>query len=342
MVYAQIYTDDDLLAEFDRIVALKNINNKKEKKKLKKKLKKKMKANRARLSSNVPPTPPQPPNPDLIKAGLTPNFRIKIADLGNGCWVHHHFQPEIQTRQYRSPETILGIKYNETADIWSFACLLFEMLTGEFLFDPRKNDAYSKSTDHLRLMMEVLNRFPKNFSTIGTQSKKFIEQNGTFRKFEMSFYRSIKDILVHQYQADDSQADMLQQFLLPMLEIIPANRCSARLALNHAWLVPRDDESLFKKDKDSDATTVNLDEVNDLDVPLTFKQVVDEEEFDADVSAVSEDTEDQTDDDFVAYCSYEKEVKFFDRNFKNVYVGYADGIDLNHLDNTENSQFVKL
>ena len=72
-----------------------------------------------------------------LKIGLKSNFKIKIADLGNGCWTHYHFQPEIQTRQYRGPEVILGINYNETADLWSFACMLFEMLTGDFLFDPK-------------------------------------------------------------------------------------------------------------------------------------------------------------------------------------------------------------
>jgi serine/threonine-protein kinase SRPK3 len=35
---------------------------------------------------------------------LTEDVKIKIADLGNGCWKHHHFSTEIQTRQYRSPE----------------------------------------------------------------------------------------------------------------------------------------------------------------------------------------------------------------------------------------------
>ena len=79
-------------------------------------------------------------------------FKLKIADLGNACWTHHHFQPEIQTRQYRSPEVILGIYYNETADIWSFACMINEMLTGDFLFAPQKNEAYSKSDDHLALV----------------------------------------------------------------------------------------------------------------------------------------------------------------------------------------------
>jgi len=36
--------------------------------------------------------------------GLDENVRVKIVDLGNACWYHHHFSTEIQTRQYRSPE----------------------------------------------------------------------------------------------------------------------------------------------------------------------------------------------------------------------------------------------
>lgn len=36
--------------------------------------------------------------------GLDENVRVKVVDLGNACWFHHHFSTEIQTRQYRSPE----------------------------------------------------------------------------------------------------------------------------------------------------------------------------------------------------------------------------------------------
>ena len=69
--------------------------------------------------------------------------------MGNACWKHHHFSQEIQTRQYRSPEVIIGVHYNETADIWSFACTIFEMLTGDFLFEPKKGPNFGKDDDHL-------------------------------------------------------------------------------------------------------------------------------------------------------------------------------------------------
>ena len=66
------------------------------------------------------------------------SVRLKICDLGNGCWTYHQFSSQIQTRQYRSPEVLIGAKYNETADLWFLAAMLFEIITGDFLFEPRK------------------------------------------------------------------------------------------------------------------------------------------------------------------------------------------------------------
>jgi serine/threonine-protein kinase SRPK3 len=49
---------------------------------------------------------------------------VKIADLGNACWVGHHFTNDIQTRQYRSPEVILGGKWGASTDVWSMSCMV--------------------------------------------------------------------------------------------------------------------------------------------------------------------------------------------------------------------------
>ncbi|KAG7454806.1 hypothetical protein MATL_G00263660 [Megalops atlanticus] len=48
---------------------------------------------------------------DLLINPLDPSnantLRVKIADLGNACWVHKHFTEDIQTRQYRSIEVLM-------------------------------------------------------------------------------------------------------------------------------------------------------------------------------------------------------------------------------------------
>lgn len=34
-------------------------------------------------------------------------------------------------------QVITGVWYDTSADMWSLACILFELLTGDLLFDPR-------------------------------------------------------------------------------------------------------------------------------------------------------------------------------------------------------------
>ena len=103
--------------------------------------------------------------------GIDEKVRVKIVDLGNACWFHHHFSTEIQTRQYRSPEVILGINYGPSADIWSFACMIFELITGDFLFEPRKGESYSKNDDHLAQIMELLGKMPRKIALSGRYSR---------------------------------------------------------------------------------------------------------------------------------------------------------------------------
>ena len=48
---------------------------------------------------------------------IDPSIEVKICDIGNACWFNYHFSTIIQTRQYRSPEVLIGVNYNETSDI---------------------------------------------------------------------------------------------------------------------------------------------------------------------------------------------------------------------------------
>lgn len=336
--------DDELNKEFEKICKEKNLS-KKEKKNLKKKLKRKYKQSQKQieLGDSKPDKLREKEKHmktidiELAKSGLSEDFNVKIADLGNGCWVHHHFQPEIQTRQYRSPETILGVNYNETADTWSFACMLFEMLTGEFLFDPKKNPNFRKSEDHLALMMELLNKFPRKFSTVGMNSKHYIDIHGSLKKIHSLNFLTLKDLFVKFHNIKESEAIALADFLAPMLKIDPRERATAADMLNHYWL-DMETTQFFANPEEVISNPVAYDK-NVLD-KSSFHRVIDEEEFFADSSFVSED-EVAEDEPMPVDSFYNSEVKFFDRNFKNVYVGYADGIDLNGLDNTANWQFDK-
>ena len=156
--------------------------------------------------------------------------------MGNGCWTHHHFTPEIQTRQYRSPEVIIGADYNTSADIWSFACTIFEMVTGDFLFEPRKGSNYDKDDDHLAQMMELLGRMPKNLAMSGKHSKKYFDSRGNLRRIKDLRFWPVKKVLTDKYMIRDEEAQAFSDFLLPMLEWHHDKRATAQEMLSHPWL----------------------------------------------------------------------------------------------------------
>ncbi|XP_060178271.1 uncharacterized protein LOC132608230 [Lycium barbarum] len=72
------------------------------------------------------------------------DLKCKLVDFGNACWTYKQFTDNIQTRQYRCPEVIVGSKYSTSADLWSFACICFELATGDALFDPHSGDNFDR------------------------------------------------------------------------------------------------------------------------------------------------------------------------------------------------------
>lgn len=97
---------------------------------------------------------------------INPNIEVKLADLGNACWDDHHYSSEIQTKQYRALEVILGAGYSFPADIWSLGCVAFELATGEYLFNPKQYNYCSATADHLTLIWEVLDGIPADRKSV--------------------------------------------------------------------------------------------------------------------------------------------------------------------------------
>lgn len=167
--------------------------------------------------------------------------RCKIADLGTACWIHKQFTREIQTRPYRCPEVLLGAnKYSTSADIWSFACLVFELATGNALFDPRSGgDQYSRDEDHLRRIMEVLGPLPRKLFNQAPNYRAYLTKNGELRRIKSTQvgHCPLNQHLVQSFSFSERDAKELSDFLLPLLDLNPDNRPSANQCLQHPWLI---------------------------------------------------------------------------------------------------------
>ncbi|XP_078806814.1 SRSF protein kinase 1a isoform X7 [Oryzias latipes] len=203
--------------------------------------------------------PLEPVNADKIK--------VKIADLGNACWVHKHFTEDIQTRQYRSLEVLIGSGYSTPADIWSTACMAFELATGDYLFEPHSGEDYSRDEDHLALMIELLGKIPRHYALSGKYSQEYftkrdhialiIELLGSVPrklimtgKYSKDFFTKkgdlkhitklkpwgLLEVLVDKYEWPREEAESFTDFLLPMLEMVPEKRATAAECLRHPWI----------------------------------------------------------------------------------------------------------
>ena len=123
---------------------------------------------------------------------------MKIADFGNANWVKLHFTDDIQTRQYRSPEVIIGSNWNWTVDLWSVACMVFELLTGDFLFEPKAGTGFQKEDDHLAQMIELLGPIPVELIFTGKFTDKYFTRQGVLRHIRQEELRpwSLKPLLM--------------------------------------------------------------------------------------------------------------------------------------------------
>uniref|UniRef100_I3KWR7 non-specific serine/threonine protein kinase n=1 Tax=Oreochromis niloticus TaxID=8128 RepID=I3KWR7_ORENI len=173
---------------------------------------------------------------DLLKPHNADKILIKIADLGNACWVHKHFTEDIQTCQYRSVEVLIGADYGTPADIWSTACMAFELATGDYLFDPQSGATFSREEDHIAHIIELLGPLPSQFALSGRNSKRYFNSKGHLRHISKLKPWGLFEILLDKYEWPREEALQFSSFLLTMLELLPEKRATAAQCLNHPWI----------------------------------------------------------------------------------------------------------
>ncbi|AIO00576.1 serine/threonine-protein kinase, putative [Leishmania panamensis] len=200
---------------------------------------------------------------------------VILADFGNSCWTYRQFTDEVQTRQYRCPEVILGESYSTSIDIWSCACMIFELITGQFLFDPKKGDDYSRDEDHLALMSELLGDLPESMRLgDGKYRSHYYNSKGVLRNIKDLQYWILEDVLHQRHKFTKKKAKEIADFLLPMLKYSPDTRATPAAML-------RDHDAFFDIQEDDYAPLCFVDEGGDDEEGSASD---DEEETDSDSS----------------------------------------------------------
>uniref|UniRef100_A0A803KLQ3 non-specific serine/threonine protein kinase n=1 Tax=Xenopus tropicalis TaxID=8364 RepID=A0A803KLQ3_XENTR len=172
----------------------------------------------------------------LFESGNSDMLGVKIADLGSSCWTYKAFSEEIQTQQYRALEVLLGSTYSTPVDIWSTACMAFEMATSYYLFEPHAGKTFTREDDHIACIMELLGRIPPKVISSGRKSPAFFNKQGDLLRIPQLYPCGLYDTLVRRHRWQKNEALTFASFLLPMLEYVSEKRATAETCLQHPWL----------------------------------------------------------------------------------------------------------
>jgi serine/threonine protein kinase len=173
---------------------------------------------------------------------------FKLGDIGNSCFVGFPANSLIQTRQYRSPEVLLGLSYDTSADLWSLGCMTFEFATGHHLFDPEldedgEDDTSECSDDkvlvdalHLSMIQQVIGPIPEDWARQGNDWESLYRDGNLVKRCDDELLGVFEQLV--KYRIPEKEAAELADFLAPMLSIIPAQRPTAAEMLDSPWLRP--------------------------------------------------------------------------------------------------------
>jgi len=132
---------------------------------------------------------------------------------------------------------------------------VFELITGDYLFDPQSGTKYGKDDDHIAQIIELLGPLPKPFCLSGKWSQDIFNRKGELRNIHRLRHWALPDVLKEKYHFNVEDAKRMADFLLPMLQLIPADRANAGGMSNHD----------FVKD------TKGMDDSKKLDIPVGSK-----------------------------------------------------------------------
>lgn len=106
----------------------------------------------------------------------------------------------IQTRYYRSPEVLFGLKYDNKIDLWALGCSLYELITGDILINVEKseyNEIYDKDLIHLKFLIEKIEMYGfeniKKLASISPRKSYLLNDDNTLKFFREIIYDNWKN-----------------------------------------------------------------------------------------------------------------------------------------------------
>lgn len=122
--------------------------------------------------------------------------------------------------------------------MWSVACLIYELLTGEILFDPSKKRRMNRDRYHIYNMISLLGKIPDYLINSSKNKSVFYKKNGLLKNVSEIKYTPLYAI-INKKLSDKNYAKeeiyLTIDFMYKLLDYDPFKRPSPKNALDHKW-----------------------------------------------------------------------------------------------------------
>jgi len=175
---------------------------------------------------------------------------LKLIDFGSSCKIGKTMYPYIQSRFYRSPEVLLGLPYDQAIDMWSFGCIMYELHTGDPIFNG------SSEQDQMFKISEVCGLPPDHMLNNGKKTANYFSRPSrddpytrvvSKKEYKPVGSRKLSDMLGSQTGGPGGRRlnephhaptdyERFEHLLKGCLEPDPLKRLTAREAIEHEFL----------------------------------------------------------------------------------------------------------
>jgi len=172
---------------------------------------------------------------------------IQIIDFGSATFEDDLHGKLVGTRQYRAPEVVLELDWSYPSDVWSLACVIYELYTGRTLFETHDD------LEHFAIMERLLGPVPASMASKVSGKKAHLFHKNILKwdlhsSAALKLNRRIKPL--KSYVSTGSVKErQLCDLLNQMLVYKPSRRITLREALRHPFFTGMD--SLREEQSDS-------------------------------------------------------------------------------------------
>ena len=114
--------------------------------------------------------------------------------------------------------------------------MVFELASGDYLFEPRAGREYTRDEDHLAHIIELLGPIPKQIALKGRFFRDFFNRKAELKHIHHLRPWCLSDVMTEKYSWSEEDAAQFTSFLTPMLNYLPEKRATAAECLKHEWL----------------------------------------------------------------------------------------------------------